>query len=398
MAAILSPAPAECPTALCGFLVIDKPAGPTSHGCVAAVRRAYGLKRVGHGGTLDPAVTGVLPIALGPATRLLPYLRGDKLYRAVVQLGVRTSSDDLEGDVLERRSPPALDRAALEEALAGFRGEILQRPPAVSAVHVGGERAYARARRGEVVELPPRPVTIHSLQLLGWDPAEARLELEVRCSAGTYIRSLARDLGEHLGCGAALARLRRTETLGFDLSTAVDLERLASGPLPSLLDPLLALGHLERRQLLAEDLPSWRCGRALPLRAGAEGLAPLGSAAALPAGGADAAGLAGPSPLACSSAEAPGQPARTIPVDAIREVSAAGSPGGPAGSAASDSPAGAAVADHRAGATAAAGPAGSDTPEAPAYAILNPDGSLAGIARLDPAGLLRPRLVFDAAG
>ena len=403
MAAILSPAPAECPTALCGFLVIDKPAGPTSHGCVAAVRRAFGLKRVGHGGTLDPAVTGVLPIALGPATRLLPYLRGDKLYRAVVQLGVRTSSDDLEGDVLERHSPPALDTAALEVALAGFCGEILQRPPAVSAVHVGGERAYARARRGELVELPPRPVTIHSLQLLGWDPAEARLELEVRCSAGTYIRSLARDLGEHLGCGAALARLRRTETLGFDLSTAVDLERLASGPLPPLLDPLLALSHLERRQLQAEELPSWRCGRALPLRGGAEGLAPLGSAAALPAGGADAAGLATPSPLACSSAAAPGQaarptpggdevlgqPAGTIPVDAIREVSAAGSPGGPAGSAAPD---------HPAGAAAPAGPASSDTPEGPAYAILNPDGSLAGIARLDPAGLLRPRLVFDAAG
>ena len=379
---------------------------------MAAVRRAYGLKRVGHGGTLDPAVTGVLPIALGPATRLLPYLRGDKLYRAVVQLGVRTSSDDLEGDLLERRSPPVLDTGALEEALAGFRGEILQRPPAVSAVHVGGERAYARARRGEVVELPPRPVTIHSLQLLGWDPAEARLELEVRCSAGTYIRSLARDLGEHLGCGAALARLRRTETLGFDLSTAVNLERLASGPLPPLLNPLLALSHLERRQLLAEELPSWRCGRALPLRGGAEGLAPLASAAALPAGGADAAGLATPSLLACSSAAAPGQaarytpggdevsgqPAGTIPVGAIREVNASGSPGGPAGSAASDSLAGDAVADHRAGAAAPAGPAGSDTPEAPAYAILNPDGSLAGIARLDPAGLLRPRLVFDAAG
>ena len=352
MAAILSPAPAECPTALCGFLVIDKPAGPTSHGCVAAVRRAYGLKRVGHGGTLDPAVTGVLPIALGPATRLLPYLRGDKLYRAVVQLGVRTSSDDLEGDVLERRSPPVLDIAALEKALAGFRGEILQRPPAVSAVHVGGERAYARARRGELVELPPRPVTIHSLQLLGWDPAEARLELEVRCSAGTYIRSLARDLGEHLGCGAALAHLRRTETLGFDLSTAVDLERLASGPLPPLLDPLLALGHLERRQLLAEELPSWRCGRALPLRAVARSIAEVLGTPACTSPGA----VEGLSMTSCPT-----------PTEVIREASAAG-------------------------------PAGSDTPEGPAYAILNPDGSLAGIARLDPAGLLRPRLVFDAAG
>jgi tRNA pseudouridine55 synthase len=343
---------------------------------VAAVRRAYGLKRVGHGGTLDPAVTGVLPIALGPATRLLPYLRGDKLYRAVVQLGVRTSSDDLEGDVLERRSPPVLDTFALEEALAGFRGEILQRPPAVSAVHVGGERAYARARRGEVVELPPRPVTIHSLQLLGWDPTEARLELEVRCSAGTYIRSLARDLGEHLGCGAALARLRRTETLGFDLSTAVNLEQLASGPLPPLLDPLLALSHLERRQLLAEELPSWRCGRALPLRAVARSI----DAAADQAGSDPAIALVEAGP-ARSIAEVLSTPACT-------------SPGAVEGLNMTSCPTPTEVI-HEA---TAGGPAGSDTSEAPAYAILNPDGSLAGIARLDPAGLLRPRLVFDAAG
>jgi tRNA pseudouridine55 synthase len=364
-------------------LVIDKPAGPTSHGCVAAVRRAYGLKRVGHGGTLDPAVTGVLPIALGPATRLLPYLRGDKLYRAVVQLGVRTSSDDLEGDVLERRSPPVLDTGALEEALAGFRGEILQRPPAVSAVHVGGERAYARARRGELVELPPRPVTIQSLQLLGWDSAEARLELEVRCSAGTYIRSLARDLGEHLGCGAALARLRRTETLGFDLSTAVNLERLASGPLPPLLDPLLALSHLERRQLLAEELPSWRCGRALPLRAVARSITEV---------------LGTPACTSPGAVEGLNMTSCPTPTEAIREASAAGFPVGFTRSAALDGPPGAAASDSPGGAAAPAAPPGSDTPEGPAYAILNPDGSLAGIARLDPAGLLRPRLVFDAAG
>ena len=390
MASILSPAPAECPTALCGFLVIDKPAGPTSHGCVAAVRRAYGLKRVGHGGTLDPAVTGVLPIALGPATRLLPYLQGDKVYRAVVQLGVRTSSDDLEGEVLVRRIPPPLDAAILEEALASFRGEIQQRPPAVSAVHVGGERAYARARRGEVVELAPRPVTIHSLCLVAWDPAEARVELEVRCSAGTYIRSLARDLGELLGCGGALARLRRTATLGFDLSTAVDLERLASGPPPPLLDPLAALAHLERRQLLEEELPGWRCGRALPLRAGDVDPVGNGPAAVLPPARAELpGGFATPDPLARSNLG-----------EAIREASAAGSAAsaGPPGAAVAEHPAGAAAPDRPAAPAAPAGPAESEAPEGPAYAILNPDGSLAGIARLDPTGQLRPRLVFDAAG
>ena len=248
----------------CGFLVIDKPAGLTSHACVAHVRRAYGLRRVGHGGTLDPAVTGVLPIAVGPATRLLPYLAGAKAYRGIVQLGLRTDSDDLQGTVLAQQPVPPLDGPALEQALAPFRGAILQVPPQVSAVHVDGERAYARARRGEASVLEPRPVTIESLTLLGWDPGTGRLELEVRCSAGTYIRALARDLGESLGCGGALASLRRTAALGFGLEAAVPLERLASGPPPPLRDPLEALGHLARRRLNPAELPSWRCGRALP--------------------------------------------------------------------------------------------------------------------------------------
>lgn len=245
--------------------MIDKPAGLTSHACVAQVRRAYGLRRVGHGGTLDPAVTGVLPIAVGPATRLLPYLTGAKAYRGVVQLGLCTDSDDLQGTVLSRQPLPPLERAALEQALSIFRGPILQVPPQVSAVHVDGERAYARARRGEASALAPRPVTITELTLLDWDPATGRLALAVRCSAGTYIRALARDLGERLGCGGALAELRRTEALGFDLAAAVPLEGLT--PPPPLLDPLRALGHLPRQQLESDQLPSWRCGRSLPTAA-----------------------------------------------------------------------------------------------------------------------------------
>ena len=247
----------------CGFLVLDKAAGLTSHACVARVRRAYKLKRVGHGGTLDPAVTGVLPIALGPATRLLPYLEGDKTYRGVVQLGLRTVSDDLEGEVLARLAVPALEAADLEAALASFRGPIQQVPPQVSAVHVKGQRAYALVRQGEQLELAPRAVTIQRLELLGWDGATARLELLVRCSAGTYIRSLARDLGEALGCGGALAQLRRSEALGFGLEQAVPLEALDQAPLPPLLNPLAALGHLPQRQLLDAELEGWRCGRAL---------------------------------------------------------------------------------------------------------------------------------------
>ena len=245
----------------CGFLVLDKPAGLSSHGCVARVRRAYGLKRVGHGGTLDPAVTGVLPIALGPATRLLPYLSGDKTYRGVVQLGVRTDSDDLEGHLLERRPLPPLDADALQLALEPFRGLIQQRPPAVSAVHVNGERAYKLARAGEALELPARPVTVHRLELLSWNPERGELELEVSCSAGTYIRSLARDLGEALGCGGCLARLRRTAALGFNLEQSVGFELLDAAEPPGLVDPLEALQHLQRHQLETDAVGGWRCGR-----------------------------------------------------------------------------------------------------------------------------------------
>lgn len=241
----------------CGFLVVDKPAGITSHACVSRIRRAYGLRRVGHGGTLDPAVTGVLPIAIGAATRLLPYLPGEKTYRGVVRLGVTTSSDDLEGTVLAEAPVPHLDAAAIEQALSRFRGPIRQRPPQVSAVHVDGERAYVRSRRGETVALAERAVTIQRLELCGWDADAGELALEVQCSAGTYIRSLARDLGESLGCGGALARLRRTEALGFGIAQAVPLESL---PQP-LLDPLTALEHLPRQRLEPDQWAGWRCGR-----------------------------------------------------------------------------------------------------------------------------------------
>ncbi|MEB3335443.1 MAG: tRNA pseudouridine(55) synthase TruB [Cyanobacteriota bacterium] len=246
---------------ICGFLALDKPAGLSSHGCVAHVRRAYRLKRVGHGGTLDPAVTGVLPIALGAATRLLPYFPGEKAYRAVIQLGVRTSTDDLQGTVLSRQQPPVHLRVPdLEAALIPFRGAIAQRPPAFSAVHVNGRRAYALARQGLAVELAPRMVTVHRLDLLSWDPEHGQLAVDIHCSAGTYIRSLARDLGEALACGATLASLRRTSALGFGLDQCVGLEAL-NDPLPPLLDPLAVLSHLPRHSLTEADLAGWRCGR-----------------------------------------------------------------------------------------------------------------------------------------
>ena len=252
-----------------GFVVIDKPAGLTSHDCVSRLRRSYGLRRVGHGGTLDPAVTGVLPIALGQATRLLPYLPGEKTYRGVLQLGTITSSDDLDGEILSKAAWPLLNGSELNQALDRFRGDIEQRPPQVSAVHVNGERAHSRARRGEQMDLAARPVTIHALNLLDWDPSSGQLSIEVHCSAGTYIRALARDLGEALGCGGCLRNLRRTQALGFHDHQAVPLPEKDSDPPPPL-SPAMALAHLPCRQLSTTEETDWRCGRRVSIAEGSE--------------------------------------------------------------------------------------------------------------------------------
>lgn len=252
-----------------GFVVIDKPAGLTSHDCVSRLRRSYGLRRVGHGGTLDPAVTGVLPIALGQATRLLPYLPGEKTYRGVLQLGTITSSDDLDGEILSKAAWPLLNGSELNQELDRFRGDIEQRPPQVSAVHVNGERAHSRARRGEQMDLAARPVTIHALNLLDWDPSSGQLSIEVHCSAGTYIRALARDLGEALGCGGCLRNLRRTQALGFHDHQAVPLPEKDSDPPPPL-SPAMALAHLPCRQLSTTEETDWRCGRRVSIAEGSE--------------------------------------------------------------------------------------------------------------------------------
>ena len=251
-------------------MVIDKPSGLTSHACVSRLRRVLKTKRVGHGGTLDPAVTGVLPIAVGQATRLLPYLPGEKTYRGVIQLGTSTSTDDLQGEVVAVQDWPRLSLEDIDQALDPFRGSIEQCPPQVSAVHVNGERAHARARRGEVMDLPARPVTIHTLSLENWDSEQGKLTIEVHCSAGTYIRSLARDLGQSLGCGGCLDWLRRTQALGFVEAHAIALpvhpnEQHTSGLEPlTLIPPQLALTHLPTRTLSERERDDWSCGRAIP--------------------------------------------------------------------------------------------------------------------------------------
>jgi tRNA pseudouridine55 synthase len=203
-----------------GVLVVDKPAGPTSHDIVDRARKALGLRRVGHTGTLDPFATGVLPLCLGKATRLARFLaEGEKAYRATIRLGFATSTDDATGAPLRQPRPVTLDRAAIEGALARLVGRLDQVPPAYSAKHEGGRRLYELARRGDRAPRAPVAVTIHEITLR--DAAEDRLEIDVRCSPGTYVRALARDLGESLGVGGHLTALRRTRSGAFGLDQAV---------------------------------------------------------------------------------------------------------------------------------------------------------------------------------
>jgi tRNA pseudouridine55 synthase len=227
-----------------GILVIAKPAGPTSHDVVALVRRLAATKRVGHGGTLDPFASGVLPVFLGHGTRVVEYHLGDrKAYRATVCFGASSTTDDLEGE-LTPAPGPAPTRAAVEESLPRMTGAISQRPPAYSAIKVGGRRAYAMARAGETVELASREVTIHSLDLVAWDdtdPDRPIAVLDITCSAGTYVRALARDLGASLGSAAYLGALTRTASGPFTIETATALDeiRSAAAESPAGLLPLL---------------------------------------------------------------------------------------------------------------------------------------------------------------
>src|SRR3954447_14198463 len=214
-----------------GILVVAKPAGPTSHDVVALVRRLAATKRVGHGGTLDPFASGVLPLFLGHATRVVEYHLGDrKKYRATVCFGASSTTDDLEGQ-LTPAAGPAPDRAAVEAALPEFTGTISQRPPAYSAIKVAARRACALARAGETVLLATRDVTIHSIDVVSWDDSDHERPiavLDVACSAGTYIRALARDLGEPVGSAAYLGALTRTASGPFDLEGATPLDEIRS--------------------------------------------------------------------------------------------------------------------------------------------------------------------------
>lgn len=222
-----------------GFLNIDKPAGMTSHDVVAQIRRITRVRRVGHAGTLDPAATGVLVVALGGATRLIEYVQDQtsKRYTATVRLGVATTTDDAEGEPTASAPVPELALGELEALLATFVGSGMQTPPIYSALHHNGRRLHEIARAGETVEIAPRAVQIDQIALLDWRSPD--LTIDVTCGKGTYIRALARDIGAALGCGAHLASLRRTAVGQFRAEDAITLDALASDPaaVPSLLQP-----------------------------------------------------------------------------------------------------------------------------------------------------------------
>ena len=259
-----------------GVLNLDKPAGWTSFDVVAFVRRRCGVKRVGHAGTLDPAATGVLPLLLGPATRLTEYLVDDgKRYLATVELGVETDTYDREGSVLAQQdaSGPTLER--IEAALAAFVGEIQQRPPAYSAIKRAGEPSYKAARRGETLDLPSRRVVVHGIEVLGYE--SPFLTLDVSCGKGFYVRSLAQDLGQALGVGGTLASLRRLRVGPFRIEEAVDIETLRA--------ELESDAWRERLYAPDELLLSWRAAVLAPanaerLRHGLPSLLPDASGAA----------------------------------------------------------------------------------------------------------------------
>lgn len=237
----------------------------TSFAVVAKVRRLAGTRRVGHLGTLDPMAEGVLPLALGRATRLIEYVGGDKAYRAEITLGVTTTTLDAEGDVVERRPVPHLGADAVDAALAAVAACGEQIPPMASALHHEGRRLYALFREGKTVEIAPRPVRIDRLQRVAIDLPH--LVIEVECGPGTYIRSIARDVGERLGCGGHLSALLRTAKGPFRLEGAVDLERLeADGVEPWLLPPRVGVDAIAWRTIDSASELAVRCGKRIALQ------------------------------------------------------------------------------------------------------------------------------------
>ncbi|HET9004577.1 MAG TPA: tRNA pseudouridine(55) synthase TruB [Gemmatimonadaceae bacterium] len=240
-----------------GLLLVDKPAGMTSHDVVDRARRALRTKRVGHAGTLDPFATGLLVLLVGRATRLLPYIDGEpKVYDATIRFGAETNTDDLTGEVT--RTAPAAAHDAVERALGALTGEIDQLPPAFSAKQVGGQRAYVAARRGEALELAPVRVRVHSWALRGWEGDDLRARIV--CGGGTYIRALARDLGRATGSAAHLVALRRVASGRFDVGDAVSADGISEAALRPAVDALPTVPRVRM-----DDAARARIGRGMTI-------------------------------------------------------------------------------------------------------------------------------------
>ncbi len=248
----------------CGLLNVNKPAGMTSRQVVDHVQKLVRPAKVGHAGTLDPLATGVLIVCVGAATRLIARVQqGRKRYVGRFLLGKRSNTEDTDGDVVEGGDWSGVTRVHLEQMLPAFLGTIQQTPPQISAVKVAGHRAYKLARRGETVELEPRPVEVFSLRIAMFEPPE--FELEIECGSGTYVRAIGRDLGERLGCGAVMSALNRTMIGRFELADAVPLGSLNATSLrEALMTPLAAVTELPQRQLDPAEIVWVRQGRPIP--------------------------------------------------------------------------------------------------------------------------------------
>ncbi len=252
-----------------GFLVINKDKGFTSHDCVKQIRKLLNTKKVGHTGTLDPEVIGTLPIAIGSATRFIQYLPQGKTYIGQIKLGIRTNTDDIHGEIINQKTWPKISYAKLDQYLNRFRGIIKQIPPKVSSVHVNGERAYKKSLRNEIFELAPREVKIEELILMKWDQFNGIIELKIKCSAGTYIRAIARDIGEILNSEGCLLQLKRISACGFDEQNSIkisDIEKEKGKKTPKsfIIPTISALNHISSLVLSNEEqINFWQTGRAI---------------------------------------------------------------------------------------------------------------------------------------
>ena len=250
-----------------GFLVINKDKGCTSHDCVKQIRKLLNTKKVGHTGTLDPEVIGTLPIAIGSATRFIQYLPQGKTYIGQIKLGIRTSTDDIHGKIINQKDWPKISDKKLDQYLNKFRGIIKQIPPKISSVHVNGERAYKKSFNNEIFELEPREVNIDELTLIKWDHINGIIEIKIKCSAGTYIRAIARDLGKILNSEGCLLKLKRISACGFHEQNSIKISDMEKDKINSknfIIPTVSALNHISTLVLKKEEeIHFWQTGRAI---------------------------------------------------------------------------------------------------------------------------------------